>query len=184
MKGNVVNLAKAKAAKSKAAKGANGIGHNSSGRQQLSPEQVKYFEKKLRGGLRDIAAATKEANQARGVYRSDRKEAKKAGYNLNAFDINWRLEQEDLGKIQQDYADAAYYQHVTDSPLKQISMFDSLLPPTPKSEPPGVRGFKAGESGLVNQTDNPYTPGTEDFVAWDENWTKGQAKLAESGARA
>ena len=176
-RGRVATLPK----QSRKAKGAKaGIGHNS-GTAGISDEMILRHDKSLRQGLKDIAELVVEVNQLRGVYRAARKLAKKEGFNLAAFDINWKLEQEDLGKIQQNYAAAAHYQQVVDSPLAQISMFDSLLPPKPAEEPAGVRGYKAGESGLVDQQANPFKPGTDDYVDWDAQWTAGQAALAKKG---
>lgn len=175
MKGNVVDM---KAAKAKRAAGKVPPGSNS-GRPIMSEEMILRHSNALKKGLKAIAEAQKEVNQERGIYRAARKLAKKEGFNLKAFDINVALEAEDLGQVQQNYADAALYQKVTDSPLTQISMFDSLLPPEPEQEPAGVRGFKAGESGLVNRTDNPYSPGTEEFVDWETQWDAGQAALAQ-----
>lgn len=176
MKGNVVTLKtkpRGGASVGKVPKGSN------SGKPVISEDMIKRHHKALVTGLKNIAEKTAEVNQERGIYRAARKLAKKEGFNLAAFDINWELEQEDLGKVQQNYADAAYYQKVTDSPLTQISMFDSLLPPSPAEEPAGVRGFKAGESGIVDQKANPFTPGTEEFQEWDSQWSAGQAALAK-----
>lgn len=173
MKGSVAALPKKAKAAGKVPKGSN------SGAAVISEEMIKRHDRDLRRGLRAIAEAQKEVNQERGVYRAARKLAKKEGFNLKAFDINWSLEQEDLGQVQQNYADAALYQKVTDSPLAQISMFDSLLPPEPEQEPPGVRGFKAGESGIVNRQDNPFKPGTDEYVDWETQWDAGQAALAK-----
>lgn len=175
MRGNVVQLKTKPRGKpsGKVPKGSN------SGAPVISEEMIKRHDKALRTGLKNIAEKVAEVNQERGIYRAARKLAKKEGFNLEAFDINWKLEQEDLGRIQQNYADAALYQKVTNSPLVQISMFDSLLPPEPEQEPPGVRGFKAGESGLVDRTANPFKPGSDDYQEWDTKWGEGQAALAK-----
>lgn len=160
----------AKGKKGKAAKP--GIGHNSGVRAAITDEMIKSHEKALRAGLKNIAIATKEVNQERGVYRAARKLAKKEGYNLAAFDINWALEQEDLGKVQQNYADAARYQKVTDSALAQLSMFDSLLEPAPLVDV-ALQGLNAGKN--AEPIENcPYAPGTENFVKWRDNWETGQ----------
>lgn len=164
-KGSVAVLPKQSKGKKKP-----GIGHNSGG--GISDELIKQHEKALRTGLTNIAELTKEVNQARGVYRAARKRAKSERYNLAAFDINWKLEQEDLGKVQQNYADAARYQKVMDSPLAQISMFDSLLEPAPEVDV-ALQGLNAGKGG--EPIDNcPWPPGSEKFMLWRDNWEKGQ----------
>lgn len=152
-----------------------GIGHNGGG--GISDDVIRDHEKALRKGLNNIAELTKEVNQERGVYRAARKLAKKEGYNLAAFDINWKLEQEDLGKVQQNYADAARYQKVMDSPLAQISMFDSLLQPEAKVDV-ALQGFNAGK-GAEPIENCPYKPGTDEFVLWRDQWELGQQKNRE-----
>ena len=125
-----------------------------------------------------VADYKEDLDQARGVYRSARKLAKKEGVNLKAFDIMVSLEADDLGHVQVNYADVARYQELTDSPLLQLDMFKGMLaPPAPKVDA-NLQGQAAGRNAEPPEN-NPHKAGTEEFVSWAEGWAAGQAMNAE-----
>lgn len=169
-KDNVVEL--------KAAKGKRGgKGDNSRPKTGPSPELIKSHLDKMDRKLADYRKAHEEAKTAKSHYNSARTAAKKAGINLDAYDIKRELEAQDMGHVQINYTDAHNYMAITKSPLVQLGLFDSLVPPAPEEEPPGVRGRKAGEKGAVYE--NPYEPGSEEFVDFDTAYKAAQAKLAK-----
>ncbi len=114
-----------------------------------------------------VADYKEDLDQARGVYRSARKLAKKEGVNLKAFDIMHALESEDMGHVQVNYADVARYQKITDSPLLQLEMFSSMLAPEPTVDV-ALQGLNAGKGGEP-ASNNPFGPGTDEFMLWDKN---------------
>jgi hypothetical protein len=164
--------------KSKGAKGKPGVGHNS-GLHAVSDEVIgRHLDtlKAKKKALQKIVDGYKDdLDQARGVYRSARKLAKKEGVNLKAFDIMADLESDDMGHVQVNYADVACYQKITDSPLLQLEMFSSMLAPEPAVDV-ALQGQQAGKEG-VNRDANPHKPGGDDFQVWDENWMLGQGQI-------
>lgn len=165
-------------------KGKRGIGDNSG--LHAVPDEVigRHLDtlKAKKKALDKVVADYKEdLDQARGVYRSARKLAKKEGVNLKAFDIMSELESEDMGHVQVNYADVARYQKITDSPLLQLEMFAGMLAPEPKVDV-ALQGQQAGKEG-ANRDSNPHKPGSDDFQVWDENWMVGQGQIANKMAK-
>jgi len=152
-----------------------GIGDNS-GLHAVPDEVIERnlsMLKTKKKALDKVVADYKEdLDQARGVYRSARKLAKKEGVNLKAFDILMDLESDDMGHVQVNYADVARYQKLTDSPLLQLDMFSGMLAPEPKVDA-NLQGQAAGKNAEP-ESNNPFTPGSEDFVAWAEGYVTGQ----------
>lgn len=201
----MANRAKPKTAKKKAAKGRvvsrgtvatlpkrkskkRGIGDSSD--FHAVPDEV--IERNLvavkakKKALDKIVADYKEdLDQARGVYRSARKLAKKEGVNLKAFDILVALESDDLGHVQVNYADVARYQQLTDSPLLQLDMFKGMLAPPAAKVDANLQGQHAGKNAEPAEN-NPFTAGSEDFQSWAEGWATGQQmnmdKFKDKGA--
>lgn len=152
-----------------------GIGHN--GAPKADEATVKHHHAALRRDLKAIADVVEEMDQAKGVYRSTRKAAKKAGINLAAFDFNTKLESDDQGKIHKDIADAVRYQKITGSKLVQLQLFNpDLEGPVAPEVDAKLQGFNAGKGGEPGDN-NPHTPGTPEFVLFAEGWVEGQAAL-------
>lgn len=166
--------------KTKGGKGKPGVGHNS-GLHAVSDEVIgRHLDtlKAKKKALDKIVNDYKEdLDQARGVYRSARKLAKKEGVNLKGFDIMIELEGQDMGHVQVNYADVARYQKITDSPLLQLEMFAGMLTPEPAVDV-ALQGQQAGKEG-ANRDSNPHKPGGDDFQIWDENWMLGQKMIAD-----
>ena len=164
----------------KRTKGKPGPGHNSG--LHAVPDEVigRHLDtlKAKKKALDKVVNDYKEdLDQARGVYRSARKLAKKEGVNLKAFDILSELESDDMGHVQVNYADVARYQKITDSPLLQLEMFSGMLAPEPKVDV-ALQGQEAGKEG-VSPDANPHKPGSDEFQIWFENWQIGQGQIAE-----
>lgn len=163
----------------KGRKGKRGIGDNS-GLHAVPDEVIERNLDALKAKKKALDKVVndykEDLDQARGVYRSARKLAKKEGVNLKAFDIMSDLESEDMGHVQVNYADVARYQKITDSPLLQLEMFAGMLTPEPKVDV-ALQGQQAGKEG-VNRTSNPWKPGSDEFQCWDENWIVGQQQIA------
>lgn len=169
--------------KKRGSKKAAGVGHNSMHAVPDETIRTNLLALKAKKKAMDkvVADYKEDLDTARGVYRSARKLAKKEGVNLKGFDIMIALESDDLGHVQVNYADVARYQKLTDSPLCQLDMFSAMLTPEPKVDI-ALQGQQAGKEG-VDRGDNPHTPGSDDFLIWEENWQIGQNVLAEGLGR-
>lgn len=153
-----------------------GVGHNGA---PVDESTIKHHHAALRRDLKAIADIVEELDQAKGVYRSTRKAAKKARINLAAFDFNRKLEEDDQGKIHQDIADAVRYQNVMGSKLVQLQLFNpNLEGPAPPEVDAKLQGFNAGKGGEKAEN-NPHVPGTEHFETWATGWVEGQAAIAK-----
>jgi len=167
-RGKVATLPKQKGARA-------GIGHN--GAPKADESTVKHHHAALRSDLKAIADIVEEMDQAKGVYRSTRKAAKKAGINLASFDFNRKLEEDDQGKIHTDIAEAVRYQKITGSKLVQLQLFNpNLEGPLAPEVDAKLQGFNAGKNGEPGDN-NPHKPGTPEFVQFAEGWVEGQGKL-------
>jgi len=163
-----------------------GIGDNS-GLHAVSDEVIERHLLTLKAkkkALDKIVADYKEdLDQARGVYRSARKLAKKEGVNLKGFDIMVGVEGQDMGHVQVDYADAGRYLRITDSPLaKQLNLFQNMEAPEPPINAL-LQGEQAGKNAEPAEN-NPHTPGSEYFQQWADGWAKGQKANMDSMAGA
>lgn len=154
-----------------------GKGHNSGAASTVDDVTIEKHHNLMNAARRKLKEAQDEVAQLRGVYSAARKVAKKAGINLNAYDINKKLEEEDQGQVQKDYADAHHYQAVTNSPLQQLNLFASVLPPVETVDPKKA-GFASGKNGEPI-TNCPYNAGTEEFVAYRDGWDEGQRVLQQ-----
>ncbi len=160
----------------KQSKGKRGIGDNSG--HTVPDEVIARHHDAMNSKWKGVERAKESYDQAKGVYQSSRKAAKKEGVNLTAYDINRALEKQDLGIVQIDHADAARYQKIMGSPLVQLGLFDSVVVP-----PPAVDAFLQGEQAGKNaeSTDNnPFQAGTDNFVKWSEGWAKGQKSVLDN----
>lgn len=170
--------------KSRGAKGKPGPGHNS-GMHAVSDEVIGRHLDTLKAKKKALDKVVNDykddLDQARGVYRSARKLAKKEGVNLKAFDIMSELESEDMGHVQVNYADVARYQKITDSPLLQLEMFQGMLAPEPAVDV-ALQGQNAGKGGEPADN-NPYPANTDDHVIWRENHQLGVKQATEALTR-
>lgn len=170
MKGDVATMPK-KNARAK-------IGGNS-GLKGLSDDEKKATINKLNRLLSNYEEAHKEAKSLKSEYTTARKAAKKIGFNLSGYDIMRAADGMDHGVAIKDYADAGDYLRVMKSPLAtQYDLFGNLEPQVAQ-EDAAVLGARAGKAGQDRAGSNPFTPGSDDFVRFDEAWTASQVKIAE-----
>jgi hypothetical protein len=155
-----------------------GRGDNS-GDHALSNDDVLYHGAQLDAARNKMKSITEELDQARGVYRSRRKTAKSAGYNLAAYDINVKLKTQDMGHIQVDYADAGRYLRLEGSPLAtQLSLFQNMEAPAPEVDAL-LQGEAAGKNAEPAEN-NPFLAGSDNFARWAEGWASGQLENAKT----
>jgi hypothetical protein len=155
-----------------------GRGDNS-GLHALGDDDALYHQDQLDSARKKMKSLQEEVDQQRGVYRSKRKTAKSAGFNLDAYDINVKLENLDMGKVQVDYADAGRYLKLRQHPLaEQLQLFQNMEAPAPTVDAL-LQGEQAGKAA-VDAGANPFTPGTEQFQQWADGWAKGQLANADS----
>ena len=168
----------------KRTKGKPGPGHNS-GLHAVPDEVIGRHLDTLKAKKKALDKVVNDykddLDQARGVYRSARKLAKKEGVNLKACDIMSELESDDMGHVQVNYADVARYQKITDSPLLQLEMFQGMLAPEPAVDV-ALQGQNAGKGGEPADN-NPYPANTDDHVIWRENHQLGVKQATEALTR-
>lgn len=161
----------------KKAKGRRGRRGDNSGTHALGDDDCLYHAQQLDAARNKMKSITEELDQARGIYRSRRKTAKSAGYNLDAYDINVKLKTQDMGHVQVNYADAGRYLRIEGSPLAaQLSLFQNMESPAPVVDI-ALQGQAAGKNG-ESMTSNPHKAGSDDYMVWHENWTLGQEQIA------
>jgi hypothetical protein len=74
--------------------------------------------------------------------------------------------------------------NIMESPLgsKQLDLFGAIVAAEPPKTDPAKLGEQAGREA-VDAGANPFTPGSEDFVAWADGWAKGQMTNADNFAK-
>ncbi len=186
----MANRARPKTTKAKAAKGSvkgapiatlpkgnrGGKGHNS-GNVGLDDATVKVRLDKLDRLYSNWEKDAGVAKQTLGIYRSEMKAAKKAGIDTDAYVGARDKNRADHGKVITQAANEGRYLRIQNSPLAtQMALFQNLEPPAPAVDV-ALQGQRAGKNGAA-MTDNPHTPGSDDYMVWHENWTIGQGQIA------
>lgn len=156
---------------------AGSVGHNSQN-AGLSDDEVRIEINRLNRLYADWEKANAEAKQVKGVYQSARKAAKKNGLNIDAYTQARDLDRQDHGRVLVDAADAGRYLRIMKSPLAlQMDLFQNLEAPPPTVDV-ALQGQQAGKNAEP-ASNNPYTPGSDDFNIWAENHALGLKQVAD-----
>jgi uncharacterized protein (UPF0335 family) len=149
-------------------------GHNSG---EVPREVVDRWWDKIVAGQAAVERATKplKARKAdlKGIYDA----AKLDGVDVEALKDAIKADADDHLEVVTRYANTGKYLRAHKSPLgEQMNLFP--LEPIPETMRAAIAGKRGGlRGGSVDE--NPYTPGSEPFVAYVEHWQKGQQELHE-----
>lgn len=162
----IETLANAAAAANKKAKGKN-VGEASDETVGMHVNLIKAAEIEWRE-LRDKAA------QAQGVLRNRYKVAKGDGVDVDSLKLAFRIAERSSGEVVSEQRNIGRYLRIMGSPLgTQWSLFDDEGESDADGKPSTKPGFDAelqGQHAWANNepiSNNPFTPGTDDFVAWE-----------------
>lgn len=162
----IETLANAAANANKKAKGKN-VGEASDETVGMHVNLIKAAEIEWRE-LRDKAA------QAQGVLRNRYKVAKGDGVDVDSLKLAFRIAERSSGEVVSEQRNIGRYLRIMGSPLgTQWSLFDDADEVDGHGKPAEKPGFDAelqGQHAWANNepiSNNPFTPGTENFVAWE-----------------
>lgn len=139
-------------------------------------------------GFLELMRLKRAVDEATGKYRAARKRLEGQGADLKALALveGWR--KLDADEVEQRLRKSLQYAAWLSMPIgSQPSLFADLPHDKPgeKMRAEQARwaaeeaGYMSGKAGGDRNEDNPYPPGTENHVAWDEGWVRGQAAIAE-----
>ena len=167
-RGNVATLPK----KAKAKKPRRG--HNS-GDHSVPDEVYERHLAKINSTEKAMQKAKEEFDQAKGVHQSAYKAAKGDGCDIDAIKHARKLDQQDHGMTQIMYANVSRVLNIMGSALgsEQMDLFGAIASVDAPKVDPAKAGFKAGQEAQPVEN-NPFDPGTEDFVAWANSYAEGQ----------
>jgi hypothetical protein len=164
-----------KVAKTKSAK----IGDNSG---KVDPALVAMHNEKLNEiEIREKKARDK-LNQIVGERRAAYAVVKQDGIAVDDFKLARELDKRDHGEVITGYANVGEYLAAIKSPLStQMDLFANIQIPLPANAT--LAGTQAYKSGLDRDT-NPFKPGTDEFVNYDEAWLAAQNATAQEMSEA
>lgn len=126
--------------------------------------------------LRDKAA------QAQGVLRNRYKVAKGDGVDVDSLKLAFRINERASGEVISEQRNIATYLKIMGSPLgHQWSLFEGDDENGAKLDAT-AQGEQAGREG-ADRSNNPFSPGSDDWFAYNNGWQKEQDKLAEGLGR-
>lgn len=186
---NPKNKAKAKAAKGKVpsrgtvatlpnkAKNKKRRRGDNSGDHSVPDEVYERHLAKINSTEKAMQKAKEEFDQAKGVHQSAYKAAKGDGCDIDAIKHARKLDSQDHGMTQIMYANVARVLNIMESPLgsEQMDLFGAITAIAKTDVDPAKAGFKAGVEAQPVEN-NPFMPGSEDFVAWANAYAEGQQK--------
>lgn len=162
----IETLSKAAAEANKKAKGKN-VGEASDETVGMHVNLIKAAEIEWRE-LRD------KATQAQGVLRNRYKVAKGDGVDVDSLKLAFRIAERSTGEVVSEQRNVGRYLRIMGSPLgTQWSLFDDADEAGADGKPSAKPGFDAelqGQHAWANNepiSNNPFTPGTDEFVAWE-----------------
>lgn len=120
--------------------------------------------------------------KAQAANRAAFSQAKADGCDVDAIKRARKMHEEDHGAVLISYSETARCLRLLKSPLyEQLDMFAALEGAGAKINA-ASDGLMAGRNGK-NRTDNPFTPGSDEFAQWDSNWLDGQKEIAAGMAK-
>lgn len=124
--------------------------------------------------------ARDRAAELQGVLRNRYKVAKNDGVDIDALKLAFKIAERSSSEVVAEQRSLARYLKIMGSPLgMQWSLFEDSV--TEEGRPKvdaNLQGQHAGRNGEPAEN-NPFTPGSADFVAWSEGWVAGQNMLAD-----
>jgi hypothetical protein len=163
-------------------KGGNGIGHNSEPIGGNVPDEVyRRWLSKIEHAEAVYDRAQDQAKSRKGELRQIYAAAEEDGCNIDAVKEARKKHKLDHATVAQNYADTGRVLRIMKSPLAiQLQLFEPVdwSPETRAA----LEGELAGRRGDPIEQ-NPNTPGSPAFQAYDAAWRKGQKAMADQTLR-
>jgi len=144
-----------------------------------APDEVWLrWMKKIATAQSAVARAQKPLKQRRSELSQIYKQAKADGVNVAMVRSALKDNDRDHIEVAIDFRDKARALHLLESPLtEQLHLFSIEVIPSIVNV--AMQGKQAGLAGAdINEC--PYKPGSEEFVAYRENWERGQAEVRQT----
>jgi hypothetical protein len=152
---------------------ANGVGHNSG---VISDELYQRWMKKIADAQVAVERAAKPLKSRKGELGAICKAAKADGVDVDAIREAFTLDKLDHLEVATKYANTGRVLRLMHSPLgEQMDLFPTKDMPIVVTA--SIAGRRAGASGRPNE--NPHSPGSEPFVAYENEYASAQARIAE-----
>jgi hypothetical protein len=168
--------------KGKGKKGGNGIGHNNAPvGGNVADEVYRRWLGKIDVAEAAYDRANETAKSRKGELRQIYATAEEDGCNITSIKDARKKHKQDHATVAQDYADTGRVLRIMKSPLAiQLQLFDPVdwSPETRAA----LEGELAGRRGDPIEQ-NPNTPGSPAFQAYDAAWRKGQKAMADQTLR-
>ena len=146
----------------------------------VSDETVGMHVNLIKAAETNWQEARDRAAELQGVLRNRYKVAKNDGVEIDALKLAFKIAQRTSGEVVSEQRNVGRYLRIMGSPLgTQWSLFeDSVTEDGRPKVDSNLQGQHAGRNGEPAEN-NPFTPGSADFVAWAEGWVVGQNMLAQ-----
>lgn len=146
---------------------------------EVTDETVGMHVNLIKAAEANWREARDRAAELQGVLRNRYKVAKNDGVDVDALKLAFKITERASGEIVAEQRNIGRYLKIMGSPLgTQWSLFEDSV--TQEGRPKvdaNLQGQHAGRNGEPAEN-NPFTPGSDDFAAWADGWTNGQAILA------
>jgi len=150
-------------------------GHNSG---EVPPEVVDRWWEKIVVAQAAVERAAKPLKARKGELSAIYKAAKKDGIDVDALKDAIIADSGDHLNFLSRYASTGKYLRAHQSPLgMQLGLFPlDAIPEISRAQASGRR------AGLLGRdiAENPYTPGSENFAAFETSWHEGQSQVRSS----
>src|SRR5262245_33567052 len=158
----------------KGSRKSNGKVSPSLGLGNVPDEVYQRWIKRIAAAQSAVARAQKPLKQRRSELSQIYKQAKADGANVAMIKSALKDNDRDHIEVAIDFRDKARVLHLLESPLtEQLHLFSTEAIPSIVNV--AMQGKQAGLAGAdINEC--PYKPGSEEFVAYRENWERGQAE--------
>lgn len=159
-------------------------GHNSG---EVPDETIARHVDLIKASEIEWREARDKAAELQGVLRNRYKVAKGDGVDIDSLKLAFRIAERASGEVVSEQRNVGRYLRIMGSPLgTQWSLFED--PDQPESGKVPAAGMDAelqGQHAWRNNepiSNNPFTPGTENFVAWEQGHNNAMAAAARSMA--
>lgn len=152
---------------------------DNSGDHSVPDEIYERHIAKIDTTAKAMEKAKEAFDQAKGVHQSAYKAAKGDGCDIDAIRLARKLDKQDAGVTQITYANVSRVLNLMGSPLgsDQLDLFGAIAGPAVVAKvDPMAQGLRAGRDG-ENRSNNPFSPGSDDFKTWDDYWITGQSEI-------
>lgn len=163
-----------KLANSAAAAKPKGIGHNSGG---ITDDELKRQIQKIAEAKADVDKQQAVLDKAKGVLRNAYKVAKDRGAPTDEIRDYFAMKRLSEGEVVTSHRNMGRILRVMNDPLG--TQYNLFAEPAAEGEEPGKPTVGAMDAELQGQaayrnneptSNNPFQPGTDNYVAWDTGW--------------